>query len=143
MRKIGILMVLLSVGLLMSACGGDDESGSSSATTAAPEAPPVSLTGVVNIHGTANASNKMEVELDDFYFGPTFIKAKAGEKFDVELSNDGKATHTFTIDSLSVDQQFAPGEKKTVSITAPGSGKLEFYCRFHKGRGMQGAVFVG
>ncbi|MEA2704418.1 MAG: hypothetical protein QOD63_2363 [Actinomycetota bacterium] len=141
MRKIGILMVLLSVALLTSACGSDDDGGSSSATTVA--SPPVSLTGTVNDHGTATASNDMEVELDDFYFGPTFIKATAGQQFTVKLASEGKANHTFTIDSLGIDQQFAPDESKSVSITAPASGTLEFYCRFHKGRGMQGAIFVG
>ena len=142
MRKIGILTtVLLSVALLTSACGSDDDSGSSSSTTAA--APPVSLTGTVNDHGTASAVNDMEVELDDFYFGPTYIKATAGQQFTVELFNEGAASHTFTIDSLTIDQQFAPDDRKSVSITAPASGTLEFYCRFHKGRGMQGAIFVG
>ncbi len=140
MRKIGILMVLLSVALLTSACGDDDDGGSSSATTVAP---PVSLVGTVNDHGTKTASNDMEVELDDFYFGPTFIKATAGQQFTVELFNEGTASHTFTIDGAGIDQQFAPEDKKTVSLTAPTGGVLEFYCRFHKGRGMQGAIFVG
>ncbi len=142
MRKLGILtMVLLSVALLTSACGDDDDTGSSSSTTAA--APPVSLTGTVNDHGTASASNGMEVELDDFYFGPTFIKATPGQQFSVELFNEGAAPHTFTVDSLSIDEQFAPEDRRTVSLTAPPSGLLEFSCRFHKGRGMQGAIFVG
>ena len=142
MRKTGILMVHLSVTLFTSACGGDDDDGgSSSATTAA--APPVSLTGTVNDHGTASASDDMEVELDDFYFGPTFIRATPGQQFAVALFNEGEADHTFTIDSLGIDEQFAAGERRTTSLTAPPSGVLEFYCKFHRGRGMQGAIFVG
>lgn len=144
MRKIGILMVLVSVALLTSSCGSSDDSGSATTTTApAATAPPVSLAGTVNDHGTATASNDMEVELDDFYFGPTFIKATAGQQFTVKLASEGKANHTFTIDSLGIDQQFAPDEAKSLSITAPASGVLQFYCRFHRGSGMQGAIFVG
>lgn len=124
------------VALATAGCGKD--------STSSPKAPPVSLSGTTNDHGTKTASATMELELDDFYFNPTFIKATAGQKITVTVKNEGKATHTFTSTELgSVDEEVAPGATKTVTVTAPASGSGVFFCRFHRSSGMQGAVFVG
>ena len=128
-----LVIALVLVAGAMAACG---KSSSSS--------PPVSLSGTVNNHGSKNAKATMEVELDDFYMAPTFIKASAGQKITIELKNEGKATHTFTSTELgNVDEQLAPGATKTISVTAPASGHATYFCRFHQGQGMQGAVFIG
>jgi plastocyanin len=121
--------------LLAAACGGDNSSSSS---------PPVSIAGKVNAHGTKDvkSGDSVEVETDDFYFGPTFIKGPAGAKVNVELHNEGKAKHTFTIDDQKIDQQLDPDAKATVSVTLPSSGVLVYYCQFHQNQGMQGALFT-
>jgi plastocyanin len=140
MRK---LMVVLVLGLLgIAGCGdGDGESGSG---TSASESPPVSLQGATNDHGTKTASNDMEIELDDFYFAPTYVRATAGERITVELHNEGQAPHTFTSNGLgNIDEELAPGARKTITITASAGGAAVFYCRFHQGQGMQGAVVIG
>lgn len=127
------MLVLSVLALVAVGCGGGSKSSSSL---------PVILEGPTNNHGTKDASDKLVVEADDFYFGPTFIKAKSGRQFSIELKNEGKATHTFTIAALGVDVQVAPGESKTFTVTAPPNGSVEFHCRFHQSQGMQGAVFV-
>ena len=43
------------------------------------------------------------MELDDFYFGPTFVSGPAGAKVTIDLSNEGQKNHTFTIDSAKID----------------------------------------
>jgi plastocyanin len=108
---------------------------------------PVKLEGTVNVHGSKDVSSKssakLDVELDNFYFGPTFVKAKAGEKLTLELENEGSAPHTFTSDVLDVDQQLSPGDKMTIEVTVPSDGNaFRFYCRFHQGSGMQGAIYT-
>jgi plastocyanin len=35
------------------------------------------------------------------------------------------------------------GATATVTFTMPASGHLNFYCKFHKATGMQGAFYVG
>ncbi len=135
MRKLALTLSL--VALFAIGCGGDGggEGGGKA---------PVSLAGTTNNHGTKTASGETEVELDDFYFGPTFIKAKAGQKIEIELKNEGKAVHTFTSTDLgNVDEQLAAGTSKKITVTAPASGHALFFCRFHQGQGMQGAVFIG
>jgi plastocyanin len=82
------------------------------------------------------------MEADDYYFGPTFIKGPPGAKITVQLANDGKATHTFTIDDQKIDQKLAPAAKANVSVTLPASGVLVYYCQFHQNQGMQGALFT-
>ncbi len=141
------LIVLAGILVVAASCGDDDDSdgGGTSAPTES-EAPsgsgaPVSLQGQVNNEGTADASDEVEMELDDYYFGPTFLRSTPGASVHLELENEGDDTHTFTIDSLGVDQEVAAGESGAVDVTLPESGTVVFYCRFHRDRGMQGAFF--
>jgi plastocyanin len=104
--------------------------------------PPVKLSGKVNNHGSKSVKGgSLTVEQDDFYFNPTFIKAKHGRKITVKLKNEGSTQHTFTIDSLNIDQVVDPGKRASIKVTVPDSGAVQFYCRFHKVTGMQGAIF--
>jgi plastocyanin len=91
---------------------------------------------------TKGASTEIEVEADDFYFEPTFIKVAPGQKIKVELKNEGSVAHTFTSTTLGVDQEVQPDSKATVEVTVPMSGDADFFCRFHKDNGMQGAMFT-
>jgi plastocyanin len=104
----------------------------------------VKLTGNTTNKGTKDLSgSEIEVEADDFYFSPTFIKGGApGAKVTVKLKNEGKNPHTFTSAALGVDEQVNAGESKDLTITLPQSGATEFHCRFHQqSNGMQGAFF--
>ncbi|MGH9185343.1 MAG: cupredoxin domain-containing protein [Acidimicrobiales bacterium] len=150
MRK--LLTSLAAATLLFAACGDDDggdvretgsgsESGSGSGTGDQGEVP-VELEGTVENHGTGEVeSGGVEVELDDFYFGPTFVKASPGEEVTLTLFNEGDANHTFTSGALDVDEELAPGDETEVTVTLPDDGATAFFCRFHQGRGMQGAFF--
>src|SRR5688572_29457246 len=134
------LMLLVVIVLVVASCGDDDDetasgSGSASGSASAAEAEaPVELSGTVNIHGETDVSEDgdaaaVEMELDDFYFGPTFVKGTSDQTVMVELQNEGEADHTFTIDSLSIDETLSPGDKKQVEVTVPGDGELAYYCR--------------
>jgi plastocyanin len=130
MRK--ILILLAAVALFVVGCGG----GSSSST-------PAKLSGSTTNKGTKDLTGSAaEVEMDDFYFNPTFIKTTPGQKITLTLKNEGKANHTFTSPDLSVDKELAPGSTVTVDITVPSADAAAFYCRFHQASGMQGAVFT-
>jgi plastocyanin len=138
--------------LLLASCGDDDganvresgsgsESGSASGTASGE--PPVSLEGDVTDHGTGEVENdEVELELDDNYFSPTFIKATPGEQVTVQLANEGSTTHTFTSDALGVDEEVGPDSQSSVTITMPDEGAVEFHCRFHGGQGMKGAFYA-
>ncbi|HEV2891508.1 MAG TPA: cupredoxin domain-containing protein [Frankiaceae bacterium] len=144
MRRVlvtGSVVVLLAA----TACGGDGDAkdGGKDGGKADGGGPPVALTGTVNDHGTKDArgGGEVEVELDDFYFGPTFVRAAPGATLTLKLENEGAAAHTLTIDGLGVDVTVQPDAKGEASVTLPASGAVRFYCRFHQGQGMQGAFY--
>jgi plastocyanin len=136
-----LLAVAATVMLLAAACGGDD---SESTSTGSNEAPLVSLNGTVNNHGNKDlgSATKLEVELDDLYFAPTFVKAKPGSEVEISLKNEGETQHTFTIDETKTNVEVAPGKSGNVKVKLPASGALAFYCSFHRASGMQGAFSV-
>jgi plastocyanin len=117
--------------------------GCSSSSAKKASAPPVSLAGKVNDHGTKKASGgSLDVDLYDFYFEPTFVQGPAGGKVTLHLSNEGKASHTFTSSQLGVDVTLKPGGKQDVAVTLPAASTVEFICRFHQSGGMRGAFAV-
>jgi plastocyanin len=133
----------------LTGCGEDDTttpSGggpTSGAPTSAPAGAPVTLSGTVNDHGTGDASGgSLELELDDFYFGPTYVKAKPGTTVTITLKNEGAKPHTFTHASPKTDVTITAGGTGAATLTMPASGAVAFYCRFHKTQGMQGAFFA-
>jgi plastocyanin len=133
MRK--LLVVLVSAALALGLAGA------AGASTAAK--PPVKLKGDVNDKGTATIKgDKVEVEADNFYFKKTFLKGKAGTTVSLKVKNEGSVAHTFTIDAQNIDKELQPGASATIKVKIPKNGKpANFYCRFHVGSGMQGAVF--
>ena len=116
--------------------------GVASASTPAKKAP-VKLSGKVTNKGTGAATNDAaEMEVDDFYFKKTFIKAPKGSTVSVTVKNDGSVQHTFTIDKQNIDETIDPGRSITVDVAIPANGKpVAGYCRFHKSSGMQFAFF--
>src|SRR5215208_5891212 len=112
------LIGVVAVAFVAVACGSDDGdsgSGSGSGSETASNEAPVTLSGKLTNHGTGDAKDgAIDMEVDDFYFGPTFVKTTGGSKLKVELESEGDATHTFTIDSAGIDVTVKPGEKKTV-----------------------------
>jgi plastocyanin len=118
--------------------------GTAGATSPAKPKPPVKLDGTVNNKGTKTVKGgAVTIEQDDYYFKPTFLKAKAGATVKVTVKNDGSAQHTFTIDSQKIDKTLSHGATTTVNVTIPTNGTpVVFYCRFHQGSGMQGAFFT-
>ncbi|MEA2685241.1 MAG: hypothetical protein QOE93_436 [Actinomycetota bacterium] len=142
MRKLAILMAVLA--LFTAACGDDEPTSTSGTTGDGVDAPTPNLPEGTSFHGAAQAKDGMEIELDNFYFGPTVVTATQGQTFKVELVNEGEAPHTFTIDSLAIDVTLAPEQRMEVSITAPSTaGTVPFYCKFHQASAkMQGALVV-
>lgn len=145
--RLGVLIVaVLGLGLVPLVAGcGSSSSSSSSTESSSSGGGKKTIAGVqANDHGTktARSSGKTEVELDDFYFKPTVLQGKPGEQVKLELKNESKVEHTFTIDSQGIDQDLQPGDEAEVTVTIPKSGAVSFYCKFHKSSGMAGALAV-
>jgi plastocyanin len=146
-----VAVLALAVVPLVAGCGGGASSSSSSESTSTESSGEggggqKTIAGVeANNHGTETVSpgKKTEVELDDFYFKPTVLQGKPGEKVELELKNEGGTLHTFTIDSQKIDKELGPGEEAEVTVTIPQSGVVSFYCKIHKSEGMAGGLSAG
>jgi plastocyanin len=148
MRRAQLFALMTLLSLAAVACGGDNTTPGAGGTTppggTSPQ--PTANSSPLNNEGTidATAMSKFSLELDDRYFKPTFIKAKAGQTFNIELENEGALPHTFTITALNVDEEVAPGTTMEIDLTLPsGTADVAFFCRFHVGAGMRGAFFFG
>lgn len=136
-----LMVVLAVIALAGVGCAQDEEPTLSEPSPEATE----TATGTaaeVNEHGTktfTESSFETELELDDFYFEPTYIKAPGGSTATLELFNEGSATHTFTIDALNVDEELEPEARTTIEVELGTETRYEYYCRFHRDQGMRGA----
>ncbi len=122
---------------LAAACGGgSDEESSKQLTLGA-------LT--VSDHGTKDItkSSTFDVEADDFYFSPTFLKGNAGEKVTLTFENDSNSLHNVSIAALGIDKDIPAKGKVDVNVTFPNSGAVLFVCKYHTGQGMNGELLVG
>jgi plastocyanin len=137
----GVVVTAALFALLVAAgCGG----GSGSGGNESEEATTTNIAGTeTESHGTKDVSGetgKVEIELYDNYFEPTILKGKPGQKVELELKNEGKVAHTFTLSQQSVDKEIQPGDETETDVTFPQSGELKFVCKFHESGGMIGAM---
>ena len=104
---------------------------------------PVQLDGKVNNKGVGKVSSgKADIEQDNYYFEKTFLKGTAGT-VTVKLENHGNTEHSFSIDDQNIDAVVKPGKTKTVTVELTDGDPVNFYCKFHRSLGMQGAFFTG
>ena len=136
-----VVMTALSLLFVAAGCGGGGKSSSGGASESTTSTT-IGGTQVEN-HGTKDVSNetgKVEIELYDYYFEPTILKGKPGQKVELELKNKGSAAHTFTLAGQSVNKEIQPGDETETEVTFPQSGQLKFVCTFHQSQGMIGAL---
>ena len=150
MRRSALIFAVLALGLLpvLAGCGSSSSSsngGTTETSSGESEGGTTTVAGLkANNHGTKSveSSVKTEVELDDFYFEPTVLQGSQGKKVELELKNEGKVEHSFTVDSQGIDKELEPGDEGEVTVTIPKSGAISFYCKYHKSSGMAGALAV-
>ena len=149
-----LLVLTLALGMVAAACSSKKSTAAS--TSAPPSSPSASPTAEessgtltingeqANDHGTKDVSGRDEfdLELDNFYFGPTVLKGTPGQTLKLDLENEGDVDHNFSIEAQSISQDVAPAEKQEVTVTFPQSGIVEFFCRFHRSSGMIGELSV-
>jgi plastocyanin len=124
-RALAGLAAAALLGLGLAACGGSDDvsSGSGDGTTTTTAADSGGAYG----GGGGGSSDETYIEAKDFSL--TSITVAPGA--DVEVQNEGKATHTVTADDGAFDAgQVAPGS--TATFTAPAEpGDYGYHCKIH------------
>jgi plastocyanin len=109
-RWVRLVAGLFALSIVLAACSSDDggDGGETGGET-----------------GGAGGGNTIVIE--GFAFDPSTITVSGATEF--TITNNDSATHTFTLDDGSIDQEIAAGESATVTIDV--SASTGFVCRFH------------
>jgi YVTN family beta-propeller protein len=98
-----------------------------------------------NDHGTVDVrgEHEVDVEADDYYFEPTFLRGSPGQTLKLVVENESSALHNVSIPGLGVDTNVPPHASAEIELTFPQAGSTTFFCKFHTAIGMNGALLVG
>jgi YVTN family beta-propeller protein len=117
--------------------------GATAAAAAGKKSKTVTMNGVTYAdHGTKDVRklSKLELEADDYYFGPTFLRGNPGQKLTLMIENEVATLHNITIPALGIDKDIPPKGKVQLDVTFPASGVVTFSCKFHGPLGMAGTL---
>jgi YVTN family beta-propeller protein len=128
--------------------GAAAAAASPATVTAAPgkQGQTVTMNGVTYAdHGTKDVRklSTLELEADDYYFGPTFLRGNPGQTLTLMMENEASTLHNITIPALGIDKDIPPKGKVRLDVTFPASGVLAFSCKFHGPLGMNGMLKTG
>jgi plastocyanin len=117
--------LLVTLGLLLAACGDDDD----------------------GTPGNAGADGPtFEIALQDtMSFEPEVLTVAPGDEVTLHLTNEGAIQHNFSIEDMDISVDVAPGATENVEFTAPGDpGEHTIFCDEpgHEGAGMTGTLVV-
>lgn len=148
MTRNGKLPAVLAVlALLLAGCAQAEEPDATESTPTAEASPaltPLSNGEEAQFHGEEDVAGKAdtELELDDFYFGPTVLRGDPGQDLTLTLRNEGAELHNFTLAEQSIDADVNPGQTDVeVKVKFPASGGLVFTCKYHAAdSGMRGEL---
>jgi len=96
-------------------------------------------------HGTkeVKGQGELNLEADNYYFEPTFLRGTPGQKLKVEIENESSTVHNFSIPDQHLDVNIPARGKVLVAIAFPSSGVVRFFCKFHSAKGMNGELLTG
>ena len=150
-RVCALLTMFIILGV--TACGAGSTTGGNTTPTPIPT-PSVATTGTAtggcpasaglpantNVHGSAVASgSQLSIEASDFFFSPTCVTSVPGGTVTLTVHNAGVVLHNVSIPSLHIDMDVAAGQ--TVIVHVPmGKTPLVYFCKYHRGAGMLGAL---
>ena len=93
-------------------------------------------------HGEADIGgvSATVIEMGDFFFKPTVLRGRPGQRLTVTLSNQGNTVHDFSIPAQHIDANVEAGTPVTVTVTFPQKGSVAFECRYHLLQKMRGEL---
>jgi plastocyanin len=122
MHGITRIVAVVGTAFVLGACGGGDTGGDTSGGNGAADG------------GAAGATS---LTMIDNEFQPADLAVASGTE--LELSNEGEAPHTFTVEGI--DEQVDPGQSSSVTVDLE-PGEYDFVCTFHEAQGMTGTLTV-
>ncbi len=122
MRRVYIIAIIATIGLLAAACGGGGAAGAGGQSDR------------VTIEGT----------LTEFAFAPKSWEIPAGKPVRIVIHNKGTLEHDFTIDALKIAVKAQPGKDTIKDFNAIAPGTYDVHCSVagHKESGMVAKLVV-
>lgn len=84
----------------------------------------------------------VDIEAGDNFYKPNILTGVAGSAIVATVKNSGQRLHNFSVTGQDTDQDIKVGEAPSVVFTFPDSGKIVFFCKFHREDGMVGELQV-
>ena len=118
MRSMKVIGISLAAALVLVACGGEETGGGG---------------------GGGGDTGATSLSLVDNEFVPSSLTVDGGASVDV--TNDGQAPHTVTVEGSDINQEVESGAATTVTFDLE-PGDYVMYCEFHRDGGMEGTLTV-
>ena len=144
MRK--ALLLTLGTAFLLAACRGQENpaistpASTSLPTTTSPSASPSVPPNCIDQSQTEFVP--FGLSLKDFFFAPPCLIVRNTQN--VTLKNEGTTLHNWSIEGTQVDIDVEPGQVQNLEAIggALAPGTYEFFCKYHRARGMRGTIVV-
>jgi plastocyanin len=91
--------------------------------------------------GNGSATQSVDLTAQDFAFDPSTIEVDSGAEVELTFNNEDDVEHSFTAEDLDAEVEAEGGESATTTFTAPESGTVEFFCKYHPDQ-MTGEISV-
>src|SRR2546426_1213968 len=145
-RRLAVLAPLLTLVSVACSSGSDHPAVSeppSSATTAGGCAAAAGLTEGQVDHGSAPASGaEVAVSGRDFFFEPTCTTGIQAGTVKLKVRNTGQILHNFSVPDQGIDKDVDKGQTIEIDVKVD-EGPVRYFCKYHKGAGMVGALIPG
>jgi YVTN family beta-propeller protein len=98
----------------------------------------------VAAHGTLDVRNATEaiLRVDDYYFAPTVIQGRAGQRLRLRVENAASTLHNLSAATIGLDRDLPPHGHVEIDVTLPPTGPVPFFCKFHAPLGQTGLLLV-
>jgi plastocyanin len=136
---------VVRMGLLVVALVGCGEASSARRASSAGELVQLGPVTYAN-WGSRDARRELALQLDagDFYFKGTFLRGDPGRTLTLAIDNVGGQVHNISIPAQGLDRDLpSSGPRVNVEVTFPMTGEVQFFCKYHTARGMNGLLVVG
>ena len=119
MKRTMALGLTLVAALTLAACGGGEEGGEAA--------------------GGGDATSASTVSMVDNAYEPAALTVDAGAS--LEITNDGEAPHTFTVEGADINEDLESGATSAVTVNLE-PGEYTVFCEYHRSAGMEGTLTV-
>ena len=129
-RTTGFCLIVLTLFVLLAACGNTTTGGSTSPAPTANTATstPTTSNAAPTPTATSSTSNASSVSIANFSFSPATLNVAVGTK--VTWTNNDSVTHTVTAIQGAFDSNdLSPGS--TFSFTFTKAGTYTYHCKIH------------